>query len=57
MATDIGLGGDVIVVTVMNVKMVGFQMANDGDMRGFFEIPKLEAGHFIDNNGVSGKIV
>ena len=25
-------------------------MADDGDVRGFVEIPKLEAGHFVDDD-------
>lgn len=37
--------------------MVWFKPAEDGDMGGFFEVPELETGKFIDYDGVGGQIV
>lgn len=32
-------------------------MTDDSDMRGLFEIPKLEARHFVYHDGVWGELV
>lgn len=48
-AGDIALGGDVVVEVVVDIEMVGFDSEDDGDMGGFFEVPKLETAHLIDN--------
>ena len=34
--------------------MVGFELAEDGDMGRFFEVPELETREFVDDDGAFG---
>ena len=37
--------------------MVGFDLADNGDMRRCFKVPKLETGHFVNHNRGGLKVV
>ena len=56
-ATNVGLGIEIIIVVGMNIEMVWFEMSDDGNMGGFGEIPELETGHFVDYNGGGLEVV
>jgi len=50
-SSDISFSIKVIVHISVDIEMVGFNLADDGDMGRFLEVPELEAGHFVDNDG------
>ena len=56
-AGDVGFGGEIIVVILVDVEMIGLQLADDGDVWGFVEIPELETRHFVDDDGILGELV
>ena len=45
---DVGFGSKVVFVILVDIKVVWFEVAEDGDVRRFCEIPKLEARHFVN---------
>ena len=57
MAGNVGFGIEIIFIIGMDVEVVGFKMTKYGDVGGFVEIPELETGHFINDDGSFGKIV
>lgn len=56
-ATDISFGASVIVEIFVDVEVVGFDSADDGDMGRFLEIPELKAGHFVNYDRFGGELV
>ena len=55
--SDVGLGVDVVVKIGVDVEVIWLDVADDGDVRRFGDIPKLEAGHFTDDDGMLGELV
>ena len=51
MRGDVGFGGQVFFVILMDVEVIWFEMAENSDMGGFAKIPKLKTGKFIDDDG------
>ncbi len=51
------LGGEIVGVIFVNVQVVGLDLTDNGDMRGFFKVPKLETGHFINHNRGRFKLI
>ena len=51
MASNVGLGGEIVFIAAVNIEVVRFKVADDGDLRRFFKIPKLETTHFVNNDG------
>lgn len=41
----------------MNIKMIWLEMAEYGDMGRFGEIPELETGHFVDDDGIVTEVI
>ena len=51
------LGGEVVGVIFVDVQVVGFDLADNGDMWGIFKVPKLKTGHFVNHNRGGFKVV
>ena len=54
---DVGFGIQVIRIIFMDIEMVGLDLSDNRDGRGFFEIPKLETGHLVGYDGIFGELV
>ena len=56
-AGDVALSGEIIGVVFMDVEMIWLEMANYGDVGGLIKIPELETGHFVNYDGILGKVI
>ena len=52
---DMRFGGEVVGVISVHIEMVRFELTDNGDVRRFFEIPELEARHFVNDDGAGGE--
>ncbi len=54
---DVGFSIQVIRIIFMDIEMVRLDLSDNRDGRGFFEIPELETGHFVNYDGILSKAV
>ena len=54
---DVAFGSDIVGIIFVDVEMIGFDAKNDSNVRGFLEIPELEAGKFVNDDGICGEAV
>lgn len=55
--SDVCFSIEVILIIFVDVKVVGFELTDNGDMGRFFEIPELETGHFVDDDRFWSELV
>ena len=56
-ADEITFGGEIIIVATMDIEMIWLDLADDGDVWGFLQMPKLEGRELVNDDGIFGEAI